>query len=84
MAVYESFGISAQQYYSITRPELRRAVSQVLDGGEYWYDSILFRKELSNENLFNVFLRLTYKRKIQSLTFSLIKALLWIHHLVTK
>ena len=84
ICIYESGGFSSTHYFDIARLERREIISNHLDGGVDWYDSILFRKELSDENLFNVFLRLTYKRKIQSLTFSLIKALLWIHHLVTK
>ena len=65
VAVYESFGMSAQQYYSITRPELRRAVSQALDGGEYWYDSILMRRELDDEVLFNHMQYLTSAKKLR-------------------
>lgn len=53
VAIYESFGMSAQQYYSITRPELRRAVSQALDGGCYWYDAILMRREIDDEVFFS-------------------------------
>jgi len=56
---YETFGRSASMYYSTTRPERLRAISQALEGGEYWYNSILLIKELDDSTLFGFFLRIS-------------------------
>lgn len=50
VAIYDTTGVSAQKYYSLTRPEIRKAVAQALEGGEEWYDAILFRREWGDVN----------------------------------
>lgn len=79
VCVYETFGMSAQQYYSVTRPELRKAISQVLPGGEYWYDSILLRKEMNNELLFSMYQYLASARKLQGLVARMLKGIVCLH-----
>lgn len=79
VCIYESFGMSAQQYYSVTRPELRRAISQALPGGVYWYDSILFRKEMANEQLFSLYQYLANARKLQNCVFMMLQVTVGFH-----
>ena len=84
ICIYESGGFSTNHYYDIARQERRSIISNYLDGGLEWYDSILLRKELSNEPLFFIFQKLTYKKKLQSVTLFLIRFLVSIQHIVKK
>lgn len=84
ICIYESGGFSTNHYYDIARQERRAIISNYLDGGLEWYDSILLRKELSNEPLFFIFQKLTYKKKLQSATLFLIRFLVSIQHIVKK
>ena len=45
VCIYNTLGVSTSKYYSTTRPEIRQAVSQALEGGENWYDSIFMYRE---------------------------------------
>lgn len=76
VAIYESYGMSAQQYYSVTRPELRRAVSQALDGGYYWYDTILMRRELEDEVLFSHMQYLTSAKRLRQVICRLLSVII--------
>lgn len=84
ISVYESFGLSSQLYYGVTRPEIRKSVSQALQGGEYWYDCILFRKELDNEKVFENLLYLVKEKKLQKITFFLLGIIFFVYKIVKR
>lgn len=65
ICIYNTQGVSAEKYYSITRPEIRRAVSQVLDGGESWYDAILLQKEWGDASGWQALLYMTRTQKLK-------------------
>lgn len=67
VCVYESFGRSIAQYYSCTRGEIRRAVSNIIPGGEYYYDAIIMRKEMEDEVIFEKLEYISRTNKLKSI-----------------
>lgn len=62
ICVYEGGGYSETHYYGIAKTERRSILSKFLDGGEYWYDAIMLRRELDNNVLFDQLKFLAYKK----------------------
>lgn len=82
ICIYESFGRSNTQYYSVTRPEIRRAVSGVFPGGEYYYDAILMRKEMDDEIVFEGLQYISRTEKLKRIVRLIISMVVLIDSLV--
>lgn len=72
ICIYEKGGMSDVHYFDITRPEIRKIVSEYV-GGYYIYDSVLFRKELDNEHIFDMIDFLARRQKLKFVVEKLLK-----------
>lgn len=72
---YEGGGYSDIHYYDIAKKERREIISKYLEGREYWYDAIILRKELDDENLFSLFQFFPYRKSFTGIVRSVISLL---------
>jgi len=65
VAIYETTGLSAKKYYSVTRPEIRKAFAQALEGGEDWYDAILLHREWGDNSSWKALLYIARTKQLK-------------------